>query len=59
MKTKVCTLCKKEDTVMYRIKITKGKLWIFVCEGCCKNSQKGTDYTYGGTWKGYRHLKIY
>jgi hypothetical protein len=55
MKTKICALCKKEDDVMYRIKITKGKLWIFVCEACCKTSQKLVDYVYGGTWKGYRH----
>jgi hypothetical protein len=55
MKTKICAICKKEDDVMYRIKITKGKLWIFVCEACCKTSQKLVDYAYGGTWKGYRH----
>jgi hypothetical protein len=25
MKTKICALCKKEDTVMYRVKIIKEK----------------------------------
>jgi transposase-like protein len=52
MKTKICTLCKQENRVMYRIKIAKGKLWIFVCESCCKSSQNLPDYSYGGTWKG-------
>jgi protein-arginine kinase activator protein McsA len=55
MKTKICVLCKKEASVMYRVKITNGKTWIFVCEACCKASQKLADYIYGGTWKGDRH----
>jgi protein-arginine kinase activator protein McsA len=55
MKTKICALCKKENDIMYRIKITNGKVWIFVCETCCKESQMLADYVYGGTWKGYRH----
>lgn len=55
MKTKICTLCKNEDEVMNRVKITKDKVWIFVCETCCNLSQKLVDYAYGGTWKGYRH----
>ena len=33
----------------------KGKVWIFVCETCCKIHQKKEFYRYGGTWKGYRH----
>jgi protein-arginine kinase activator protein McsA len=55
MKTKICALCKKEDSIMYRVKITKGKTWIFVCETCCKATQQLTNYIYGGTWKGNRH----
>jgi protein-arginine kinase activator protein McsA len=55
MKTKACAVCKKEDAVMYRVKITKGKLWIFVCTACCKDAQSKPDYVYGGTWKGSRH----
>jgi hypothetical protein len=55
MKTKSCALCKTESSVMYRVKVAKGKAWIFVCEACCKASQKLPDYVYGGTWKGDRH----
>ena len=55
MKTKICALCKKEDHVMFRIQIKKGKIWIFVCEMCCKKSQSLPEYRYGGTWKGERH----
>jgi hypothetical protein len=55
MKTKLCAICKKEESVMYRVKITKGKLWIFVCTACCKASQSLPNYVYGGTWKGDRH----
>ena len=55
MKTKICALCKKEDNVMFRIQIQKGKIWIFVCEMCCKKSQPLPEYRYGGTWKGDRH----
>ena len=52
MKYKVCTLCKKEESLMFRIKVGKGKAWIFVCESCCKESKKIENYVYGGTWKG-------
>lgn len=55
MKTKTCATCKKEDDVMYRVQIQKGKTWIFVCKDCCEEHQKKPNYRYGGTWKGYRH----
>ncbi|MEM8526639.1 MAG: hypothetical protein AAGG68_18495 [Bacteroidota bacterium] len=55
MKTKICATCKKEDDVMYRVQIHKGKTWIFVCKSCCEEHQKMPTYRYGGTWKGYRH----
>jgi protein-arginine kinase activator protein McsA len=55
MKTKICHICKVEETTLYRIQIAKGKIWIFVCEPCCKASQSLDYYKYGGTWKGYRH----
>ena len=55
MKTKICALCKKEDTTMYRIQIEKSKGWIFVCTECCNESKTKQQYKYGGTWKGYRH----
>jgi len=55
MKTKICELCKVEETTLFRVQIQKGKTWIFVCESCCNQSKTLPDYRYGGTWKGYRH----
>ena len=55
MKTKTCATCQKEDDVMHRVQIQKGKTWIFVCKECCEVHQKKPNYRYGGTWKGYRH----
>ncbi len=55
MKTKICALCKKEETVLYRVQNTKGKIWIFVCTDCCNKIKTEPNYRYGGTWKGDRH----
>lgn len=55
MKTKICASCKTEGCVLYRVQITKGKLWIFVCASCCNKLKTGSNYRYGGTWKGDRH----
>ena len=55
MKTKICALCKKEETVLYRVQNTKGKIWIFVCTDCCNKIKTEPSYRYGGTWKGDRH----
>jgi hypothetical protein len=55
MKSKICTLCKIEETTLFRIQIQKGKIWIFVCEACCNQVKNQPNYRYGGTWKGYRH----
>jgi protein-arginine kinase activator protein McsA len=55
MKTKICAICKIEETTLFRVQIEQGKIWIFVCETCCKKSQHLPHYRYGGTWKGYRH----
>ncbi len=40
---------------MYRVQLTKGKTWLFVCTDCCNKVKEQTGYRYGGTWKGYRH----
>ena len=58
MKTKTCTTCKQDFTVMYRVQIRKGKEWIFVCTDCCKKHQSLPEYRYGGTWKGSRHCLL-
>ncbi|MEL6834441.1 MAG: hypothetical protein AAFP77_15710 [Bacteroidota bacterium] len=55
MKTKTCHTCKQDFSVMFRVQLQKGQAWVFVCETCCKQHQKGTFYRYGGTWKGARH----
>ena len=55
MKSKICELCKVEHTTLYRIKIEKGKIWIFVCTDCCNVQKSNPHYRYGGTWKGTRH----
>ena len=55
MKTKTCEICTFESSTMFRIQVTAGKIWIFVCESCCEKSKKVQHYKYGGTWKGKRH----
>ena len=55
MKTKICALCQKEEICLYRVKIAKGKVWIFVCTECCNKAKSEPNYRYGGTWKGDRH----
>ncbi len=55
MKTKNCALCKKEERILYRVQLTKGKIWMFVCTDCCNKSKTEPGYRYGGTWKGERH----
>jgi hypothetical protein len=52
MKMKTCAQCGTLASVMYRVQIEKGKVWIFVCKACCVQSQLLPDYKYGGTWKG-------
>lgn len=55
MKSKLCENCKKENTILFRVQIKKGKIWLFVCKICCEKYQKLEHYKYGGTWKGFRH----
>ena len=55
MKTKICAICKNEDTTLFRILIANDKNWIFVCKSCCEKSKPLVHYKYGGTWKGNRH----
>lgn len=55
MKTKTCEICTLESSTMFRIQVTAGKIWIFVCESCCEKSKTVQHYKYGGTWKGKRH----
>lgn len=55
MKTKICASCQKEETTLFRVQITKGKIWIFVCAECCNKVKSEPAYRYGGTWKGARH----
>jgi hypothetical protein len=55
MKLKKCETCSEEVDTAYRIQIKKGKLWVFVCAVCLPVYQAGNFYSYGGTWKGYRH----
>ncbi|MBC7642481.1 MAG: hypothetical protein H7174_09130 [Flavobacterium sp.] len=55
MKTKTCEICKTEQSILFRIKVKKGKIWMFVCKYCCEKSQELENYKYGGTWKGSRH----
>ena len=52
MKTKKCGICTVEESLLFRIQIEKGKIWIFVCKDCCTKSKSLENYKYGGTWKG-------
>jgi RNase P subunit RPR2 len=52
MKTKTCHQCHQEYSVMYRIQLNKGKIWVFVCLECSKDAKQIPNYRYGGTWKG-------
>ena len=55
MKTKICEICSIAASTMFRVQITAGKNWIFVCQSCCVKSKSLPQYKYGGTWKGKRH----
>ena len=55
MKTKLCALCNKEQIMLYRVQSEKDKLWVFVCDDCCKRIKNEPNYRYGGTWNGNRH----
>ena len=55
MKTKQCSICFKEEFVLYRVLISLGKDWLFVCKNCCEIKKNEPNYKYGGTWKGSRH----
>lgn len=55
MKAKTCAMCKQEADVLYRVQLTKGKVWVFVCTPCCLLAKTYPQYRYGGTWKGDRH----
>ena len=46
MKTKFCALCQKEDRVLYRVQVKKGKVWIFVCTDCCNKVKTEPNYRY-------------
>lgn len=55
VKTKACAMCTQEAEVLYRVQLTKGKEWVFVCTPCCLLAKTYPQYRYGGTWKGDRH----
>ena len=53
MKTKLCHSCKKEFSIMYRVKVDSSKNWYFLCKKCTEININGNQfYLYGGTWKG-------
>lgn len=53
MKTKLCHSCKKEFSVLYRVKVDSSKNWYFLCKQCTEININGNQfYVYGGTWKG-------
>ena len=52
-KTKTCTHCGGEHSVMFRVQHKPGKVWCFLCEECVLEVREGNPfYRYGGTWKG-------
>lgn len=52
-RTKTCTNCKKDESVMYRVQYKPGKVWCFLCKECMIQVRKdNVYYRYGGTWKG-------
>ena len=52
-KTKTCTHCGGEHSVMFRAQYNPGKVWCFLCEKCVLEVREGNPfYRYGGTWKG-------
>ncbi len=53
-RTKICEECQAEIKVAFRVRISKHKDWIFVCEACCIKTKKLPEYQYGGTWKGFK-----
>ncbi|MFN3188983.1 MAG: hypothetical protein ACE361_00555 [Aureliella sp.] len=51
-RSKSCTLCSKDNDVLYRVRIKADGDWIFVCPTCLeKVKPNNPEYQYGGTWK--------
>ncbi|MBC7755246.1 MAG: hypothetical protein H7Z20_01120 [Bdellovibrio sp.] len=55
MKIKTCATCQLTNTTLYRVQISVGKEWIFICAACIKIAKLLPSYRYGGTWQGKRH----
>ncbi|MEM7581089.1 MAG: hypothetical protein ACFB02_19480 [Mastigocoleus sp.] len=52
IRSKKCSQCSQDSSVLYRIKYQVEGNWVFVCPKCWENlSQDNPYYTYGGTWK--------
>ena len=54
----ICDICKKGDSVHYRVTSTKTSNWIFVCKKCLMDFAKTEGYKYGGTRKGNRRKNV-
>jgi len=49
---KPCHRCARLAEVLYRVQLTEGGDWIFVCRPCWDVVAPDTPaYRYGGTWK--------
>ena len=53
----ICDICKKYDSLHYRVKSTYKSNWFFVCKKCWLDFSKTEGYKYGGTRKGNRKKK--
>ncbi|MCY2976853.1 MAG: hypothetical protein NTW52_19525 [Planctomycetota bacterium] len=52
IRSKCCDRCKKNEDVLYRVRIDESRAWIFVCPDCLEQVKPGNSfYQYGGTWK--------
>jgi hypothetical protein len=52
IRQKECSRCELERDTLFRVRIEKEGVWIFVCRDCLeKVKPENPHYQYGGTWK--------
>ena len=53
-----CDICKKYDSVHYRVTSPHKSNWLFICKRCWLDFSKTEGYKYGGTRKVNRRKKV-
>ena len=52
VRTKACDRCRRNNEVLYRVRVDREGEWMFVCPDCLNVVRPNNPhYQYGGTWK--------